>query len=251
MINRWSLWKQLKEKETGLGWDHVKATISANDEWWAMKVKENSKFDSFRDEGIEPELENRMDQIFGSYAQGKYKFSSVADSLHEQEVYVPSPLHRNDEHVSLDDMNLNNGDDNYYGGASWDDVWRESSPTPTPTFTNITQVTHVDRDDIRRGKRTFEGDLSQSNRSAKTSTKKEEAATIQQMLGDLMQQINERNTSTQEMNASMMNMMNRNMNVINSMNASTTKYGVEDALAKVCSLPGLEPMPPSSSLLAR
>nr|GMD86799.1 L10-interacting MYB domain-containing protein-like [Ipomoea batatas] len=119
MKSRWSLWKQLKAKETGLGWDHVKATISANDEWWAMKIKENFKFDSFRDEGIEPELENRMDQIFGSYAQGKYKFSPVANSPHEQEVYVPSPPHRNDEHVSLDDMDLNhNGDDNYYGGAS-------------------------------------------------------------------------------------------------------------------------------------
>ena len=30
--NRWSLWKALKGKEKGLGWDHEKGTISASEE---------------------------------------------------------------------------------------------------------------------------------------------------------------------------------------------------------------------------
>nr|GMD22603.1 polyprotein [Ipomoea batatas] len=92
-----------------------KETDATYHQWKFENHMENFKFDSFRDEGIEPELKYRIDQIFGSYAQGKYKFSSIANSPHEHEfheVYVPSPPHRNDEHVSLDDMNLNNGDDN-------------------------------------------------------------------------------------------------------------------------------------------
>ncbi|KAL2943512.1 L10-interacting MYB domain-containing protein [Bienertia sinuspersici] len=37
--SRWSLWKALKGKETGLGWDREKGTISASKEWWQMKIE--------------------------------------------------------------------------------------------------------------------------------------------------------------------------------------------------------------------
>jgi len=36
---RWALWKKLKGKETGLGWDHEKGTIAASDEWWMKKIE--------------------------------------------------------------------------------------------------------------------------------------------------------------------------------------------------------------------
>ena len=39
MRPKWILWKQLKSKETGLGWDHEKGTVAASDEWWALKIK--------------------------------------------------------------------------------------------------------------------------------------------------------------------------------------------------------------------
>ena len=39
MKSRWSLWKSLKGKETGLGWDHELGTISASDEWWTKKIE--------------------------------------------------------------------------------------------------------------------------------------------------------------------------------------------------------------------
>ncbi|KAL2897360.1 L10-interacting MYB domain-containing protein [Bienertia sinuspersici] len=61
MRSRWSLWKALKGKETGLGWDHEKGTISAGEEWWQMKIEENTQFRSFQEEGIEPELEYKME----------------------------------------------------------------------------------------------------------------------------------------------------------------------------------------------
>ncbi|KAK9013439.1 hypothetical protein V6N11_041447 [Hibiscus sabdariffa] len=78
--NRWSLWKALKGKETGLGWDHEKGTISASEEWWNKKFEENIHFQAFQDEGIEPELEHKMEQLFGvSVVQGILKFTPVMD----------------------------------------------------------------------------------------------------------------------------------------------------------------------------
>ncbi|CAA0817586.1 Unknown protein, partial [Striga hermonthica] len=38
MRTRWSMWKQLKGKETGLGWDHIKGTIDATDECLTMTL---------------------------------------------------------------------------------------------------------------------------------------------------------------------------------------------------------------------
>ncbi|XP_008352381.2 L10-interacting MYB domain-containing protein-like [Malus domestica] len=43
----WQLWASLVGKETGLGWDLVKQTIIASDEWWEKKVKENSKVEKY------------------------------------------------------------------------------------------------------------------------------------------------------------------------------------------------------------
>jgi hypothetical protein len=34
----WNIWKRLIGKETGLGWDPVKKTIDAPDDWWEKKI---------------------------------------------------------------------------------------------------------------------------------------------------------------------------------------------------------------------
>ena len=37
--NEWTLWKQLKGKETCLGWNHEIETIEADAAWWEAKIK--------------------------------------------------------------------------------------------------------------------------------------------------------------------------------------------------------------------
>ena len=39
MRPKWMLWKNLKSKETGLGWEHKKGTVNASDEWWSAKIQ--------------------------------------------------------------------------------------------------------------------------------------------------------------------------------------------------------------------
>ena len=39
MRKDWRAWKQLRNMETGLGWDHVLGKIEASTEWWEKKIK--------------------------------------------------------------------------------------------------------------------------------------------------------------------------------------------------------------------
>ncbi|KAL1814996.1 hypothetical protein ACET3Z_017570 [Daucus carota] len=60
---------------------------------WALSKKgddkENIQFKAFRDEGIEPELEAKMEQLFGvSVAQGVHRFTPV--QIEKEPVYIPS-----------------------------------------------------------------------------------------------------------------------------------------------------------------
>ncbi|KAH9686249.1 DDE Tnp4 domain-containing protein [Citrus sinensis] len=62
--NDWKLWKDLIGKETGLGWNIQKKTIDASPEWWQSKLKANPKVEKFRKEGIDKELEGKLDRMF-------------------------------------------------------------------------------------------------------------------------------------------------------------------------------------------
>ncbi|KAG2667377.1 hypothetical protein I3760_15G111300, partial [Carya illinoinensis] len=48
----WNIWTKLVGKETGLGWDPVKKTVDATDEWWAKKLQEIPEAAKFRNAGL-------------------------------------------------------------------------------------------------------------------------------------------------------------------------------------------------------
>ncbi|KAL6130408.1 hypothetical protein ACLB2K_068787 [Fragaria x ananassa] len=58
-------WKELKGKETGLGWDHRLQTIDAPDEWWRAKIEKVKEYAKFRKKGIAPDFEAKLDMMFG------------------------------------------------------------------------------------------------------------------------------------------------------------------------------------------
>ncbi|XP_074293634.1 uncharacterized protein LOC141620737 [Silene latifolia] len=229
MKSRWSLWKQLKGTETGLGWDHEKGTISASDEWWNQKIQENPKFGAFRDEGIEQDLEYKMDQLFGvSVASGANKhnpFETNSSGIDELDVtpYVPSPPHS---------LNINNlppynehedvGDN---GSGAWEEFWTESNSSPirSPVPIPSPMLNSVNESGGSLGKRPMEYDISENNKSAKinySSAKKRGTATlILENIEFLRQSIVERNEKK----------------------VNESSDGVGDALTKVFNLPGLKP----------
>ncbi|XLR38654.1 hypothetical protein S83_023314, partial [Arachis hypogaea] len=62
MKREWGLWAKLKGKEIGLGWDPIKKTIQASDDWWDAKIQENPDVAKFREEG--PKHLDEMEFLF-------------------------------------------------------------------------------------------------------------------------------------------------------------------------------------------
>ncbi|CAI9115376.1 OLC1v1016266C1 [Oldenlandia corymbosa var. corymbosa] len=49
----WNAFKDLREKHTGLGWDHEKGTITASEERWKELIKTNKNYKKFQQQGLE------------------------------------------------------------------------------------------------------------------------------------------------------------------------------------------------------
>ncbi|KAJ8443416.1 LOW QUALITY PROTEIN: hypothetical protein Cgig2_024193 [Carnegiea gigantea] len=62
MRKDWCARKQLRNTETGLGWDPISGKIEASAKWWDKKIK-------FRDKGVSSLLEEKWEHIYeGTYA---------------------------------------------------------------------------------------------------------------------------------------------------------------------------------------
>ncbi|XP_030963605.1 L10-interacting MYB domain-containing protein-like [Quercus lobata] len=62
----WRVWEQLRNLHTGLGWDAVKGTIVATDDWWDLKLKELPKTKKFIKKG--PQNLEHLDIMFRNVA---------------------------------------------------------------------------------------------------------------------------------------------------------------------------------------
>ncbi|MFQ6661208.1 hypothetical protein Gotur_029439 [Gossypium turneri] len=79
--NRWDAlkqerkaWKKLKGEDTSLGWNLIKRTVDASDDWWETQ--------KFRTSGIDPEFEGKLDQIFmGIVATGDKAWAPSSGTL--------------------------------------------------------------------------------------------------------------------------------------------------------------------------
>ncbi|CAN6224074.1 unnamed protein product [Urochloa humidicola] len=98
---QYNLWLDLKRAATGLGFNVVKGTITASDEWWEEKIAGNSKYRAFRKAPMEnlDELEVMFQNInvtgFSSVIPGVKKIVApieVGDDSNENEEERP-PAH--------------------------------------------------------------------------------------------------------------------------------------------------------------
>ncbi|KAK8940705.1 hypothetical protein KSP39_PZI010644 [Platanthera zijinensis] len=56
----WKLWRELKGREMGLGWDPIGKTILALEDWWKECLKVLPSARKFQFAGISRELEEKL-----------------------------------------------------------------------------------------------------------------------------------------------------------------------------------------------
>ncbi|XP_050369117.1 L10-interacting MYB domain-containing protein-like [Argentina anserina] len=72
----WILWKDLKNKYTGLGWDPKLNTVVATEERWSQIIGKTKEFARFKKKGISPEFETKLDILFSDItATGKHAWA--------------------------------------------------------------------------------------------------------------------------------------------------------------------------------
>ncbi|KMS96855.1 hypothetical protein BVRB_8g199310 [Beta vulgaris subsp. vulgaris] len=227
MRNKWILWRTLKGNETDLGWDHEKGTISASQEWWKKKIEENMHFKAFQDEGVEPELDIKMEQLFGgSLAQRVHKFTPVTDCAQlahcgKETIFTSSPPRNvtvdNEPHDFDEEISENNVQAPSEANMKWQEVSNDCSPILCPTPLRCAE--HGIRG--RESKRVSENDASQNTKRCKTEF------AIMEKLDAIMRVVIERNNKEME-----------SMNLGASTLAVSSPTLVE-SLAKVVAMPDL------------
>ncbi|PPS16465.1 hypothetical protein GOBAR_AA04116 [Gossypium barbadense] len=78
----WKAWKKLKGEYTSLGWNPIKRTVDALDDWWESRLKVVPEAQKFRTSGIDPEFEGKLDQMFmGIVATGDKAWAPSSGTL--------------------------------------------------------------------------------------------------------------------------------------------------------------------------
>ncbi|XP_057541302.1 uncharacterized protein LOC130819427 [Amaranthus tricolor] len=106
MMTDFTTWKNLIEKETGLGWDHEKQTIIAPDEWRTSKEKVNPNIIKFREGGIKniTELEVMFGKICASATSFWNPYTEEEDELEDEFTQDNNDMHEEEQvHNTLED----------------------------------------------------------------------------------------------------------------------------------------------------
>ncbi|PPD94259.1 hypothetical protein GOBAR_DD08735 [Gossypium barbadense] len=115
----WKAWKKLKDKDTGLGWNPIKRTVDASDDWWESRLQVVPEAQKFRTSDIDPEFEGKLDQmLLGIVATGDKEWAPSfgtlrSDFFEDVNNEIPEENEeeniRNDVHISNDVQINGNG----------------------------------------------------------------------------------------------------------------------------------------------
>ncbi|GAV72265.1 JmjC domain-containing protein/Myb_DNA-bind_3 domain-containing protein, partial [Cephalotus follicularis] len=64
--NDFELWRDLIGPYTGLGWNYIKQTVAADDNWWNERLKVVPAAKKFRNCGIKPQLFDKLSSMFSN-----------------------------------------------------------------------------------------------------------------------------------------------------------------------------------------
>ncbi|GKD09393.1 Myb/SANT-like domain-containing protein [Tanacetum coccineum] len=114
MRKQYTLWKQLKHGETGLGWNASTGALACSNDWWDRKIKENPNVSGFRTKQPSKELQEAWEQLFGGLLAGEsvvvglgmdQDTSSEIPNVNLENAEIPNVNHEN---VEIPNVNLKN-----------------------------------------------------------------------------------------------------------------------------------------------
>ncbi|GJS91146.1 Myb/SANT-like domain-containing protein [Tanacetum coccineum] len=124
MRKQYTLWKQLKHGETGLGWNASTGALACSNDWWDRKIKENPNVSCFRTKQPSKELQEAWEQLFGGLLAGgsvvvglgmDQDTSSEIPNVNLENAEIPNVNHENveipnvnHENVEIPNVNLKN-----------------------------------------------------------------------------------------------------------------------------------------------
>ncbi|XP_038717136.1 L10-interacting MYB domain-containing protein-like [Tripterygium wilfordii] len=99
----YKLWKKLRIHDTGTGWDSVRNTILADNDWWERRIQEDKKVATFRIQG--PENLEQLEALFdGLVATGE--FAMFAGASNQKADQTNEELKRTSTGENVDTIHL-------------------------------------------------------------------------------------------------------------------------------------------------
>ncbi|KAK8599852.1 hypothetical protein V6N12_049724 [Hibiscus sabdariffa] len=121
----WRLWKKLKEKNIGLGWNPIKETVDASEEWWESRLKVVPEAQGFKLAGIDPELEDKLDQMFKEIV-------ATGDKVWAPSGILPTDFVEHGYNETLEEIEENNATDIHTTTASMNEATSRLNPITDP-----------------------------------------------------------------------------------------------------------------------
>ncbi|XP_038691500.1 L10-interacting MYB domain-containing protein-like [Tripterygium wilfordii] len=126
----YKLWKKLRLHDTGTGWDNVRNTILADNDWWERRIKEDKKVAKFRIQG--PENLEQLEALFdGQFATGE--FAMFAGASNQNPVQTNEELLRTSTGDNVHSIHL--GSDSSSDQEFDVNIEQSNEVTSSPTLT--------------------------------------------------------------------------------------------------------------------
>ncbi|XP_054778067.1 L10-interacting MYB domain-containing protein-like [Prosopis cineraria] len=77
----WNIWDKLLNKETGLGWDSEKNTVSAPEEWWNQKIKRGKSSQNKKEKCLATVMVDSVSQLVSTQEDRVSTVKSILNSI--------------------------------------------------------------------------------------------------------------------------------------------------------------------------
>ncbi|PIN19960.1 hypothetical protein CDL12_07351 [Handroanthus impetiginosus] len=184
MKKEWILFRRLMHQETGVGWNPIKNSLDASDEWWERKIKENSDYSKFRNKDLSL-IWFRYDMLFSDVAATGERARAPSERSGNEIDSYEEMLEDNGESNNHEEEQVHIGDSDDTENIEISDYNMNSGTKKTNSVSNEVMFTSLDN-----VKRKFSGE------NSKGKKKISGAASLKEDIHSLLHFMANRNTAT-------------------------------------------------------